>query len=74
MEKTILATGVVYEKRWIALALLCAAQFMVIMDKVTEGNVYMQTNNSLANEEIRSGYVLLCQSHPLDGEVTIEIG
>jgi EmrB/QacA subfamily drug resistance transporter len=32
MQTTTLATNIAYEKRWIALALLCTAQFMVIMD------------------------------------------
>lgn len=32
MQTTAISSQAMYEKRWIALALLCAAQFMVIMD------------------------------------------
>ncbi|MBN8676211.1 MAG: MFS transporter [Chitinophagales bacterium] len=32
MQTTTLASSIAYKKRWIALALLCTAQFMVIMD------------------------------------------
>jgi ferredoxin-NADP reductase len=44
------------------------------MARVTAGKVTMQQNYVLRNEELDAGMVLLCQSYPLNDEVTVEIG
>lgn len=45
---------------------LCTAQ-------KTAGKVYMKNNFALDEERIAAGLILLCQSHPLDNEVTVEM-
>ena len=42
--------------------------------KLTTGNVVMKQNSVLRKEELEAGLVLLCQSYPLNNEVTVEIG
>ncbi|RBL90000.1 ferredoxin--NADP reductase [Chitinophaga flava] len=42
--------------------------------KLTKGSVHMQHNYTLRKEELEAGYILLCQSFPLNNEVTVEIG
>ncbi len=39
--------------------------------KVTEGKVEMELNYSLTDEELASGYVLTCQSHPVTDHVVV---
>jgi ferredoxin-NADP reductase len=41
--------------------------------KQTAGKLHMGSNYALTDDHIKQGYVLLCQSHPLDDEVTIII-
>lgn len=41
--------------------------------KVTSGKVHMAKNFALHKEHLEQGFILLCQSHPLDGEVTVQI-
>ncbi|ULQ51330.1 flavin reductase family protein [Flavihumibacter fluvii] len=38
------------------------------------GQVHMQHNYALTNEQLAAGLVLLCQSHPLDDAVEVSIG
>ncbi|WP_143305770.1 2Fe-2S iron-sulfur cluster-binding protein [Chitinophaga vietnamensis] len=45
---------------------ICAA-------KLLSGNVHMAQQYALGKEALEAGMVLLCQSHPLDSNVTIEI-
>ena len=40
--------------------------------KVLEGRVHMTNNFALRQEHIDMGYVLLCQTHPLNNAVTVE--
>ncbi|MEU8223208.1 1,2-phenylacetyl-CoA epoxidase subunit PaaE [Kribbella sp. NPDC048915] len=40
--------------------------------KVLEGEVRMDTNWALEPDEIRAGYVLTCQSHPITPKVTLD--
>lgn len=42
--------------------------------RLTAGNVVMKQNYVLGKEELEAGMVLLCQSYPLNDEVTVEIG
>lgn len=42
--------------------------------KLTAGKVVMKQNYVLRKEELEAGLVLLCQSYPLNSEVTVEIG
>lgn len=42
--------------------------------RLTAGKVHMRQNYALNETQINNGYVLLCQSHPLNDEVTVEIG
>lgn len=42
--------------------------------KLTSGKVHMANNFALHKEHLKQGFILLCQSHPLDNEVTVEIG
>lgn len=39
--------------------------------KVTEGEVRLDKNYALTAEELDAGYILTCQSHPVDGDVSI---
>ncbi len=39
--------------------------------KVLEGDVEMETNHALEDYEVRAGYVLSCQSHPLSDRVVL---
>jgi len=41
--------------------------------KLTAGNVSMPNNYSLRKDELEAGLILLCQSYPLNDEVTVEI-
>jgi len=43
----------------------CAAQMI-------SGEVYMKRNFALREEQVNEGYILLCQSHPLDNKVYIK--
>lgn len=40
--------------------------------KVVEGDVEMDLNHSLTDQEVASGYVLTCQSHPISKHVVID--
>jgi len=40
--------------------------------KVMQGEVKMDVNHSLTEEEVQSGFILVCQSHPVSDEVTID--
>lgn len=42
--------------------------------KLTSGKVHMAKNFALHKVHLEQGFILLCQSHPLDNEVTVEIG
>ena len=42
--------------------------------KITAGRVHMRNNFALDENKVKEGYILLCQSHPLDDEVTVEVG
>lgn len=42
--------------------------------KLTSGKVHLSTNFALREDHLAQGYILLCQSHPLDSEVTVEVG
>jgi ring-1,2-phenylacetyl-CoA epoxidase subunit PaaE len=39
----------------------------------TAGNLHTIKNYALTDEEVRNGFVLLCQSYPLDDEVVVTI-
>jgi ferredoxin-NADP reductase len=41
--------------------------------KLTSGKVKMINNYVLKNDDVNAGIILLCQSYPLDNEVTVEI-
>jgi len=41
--------------------------------KLTSGKVHMAKNFALHKEHIEQGFILLCQSHPLDNEVTVQV-
>jgi ring-1,2-phenylacetyl-CoA epoxidase subunit PaaE len=41
--------------------------------KQTAGKVHMMKNYALTEDEVKKGFILLCQSHPLDDEVIITI-
>ena len=41
--------------------------------KLTSGEVHMANNFALPDAQVKQGYILLCQSHPLDNNVTVEI-
>ena len=41
--------------------------------KLINGEVHMQRNFALTNDELKGGYILLCQSHPLNNEVTVVV-
>jgi ferredoxin-NADP reductase len=41
--------------------------------KLTSGKVHMAKNFALRKEHLEQGFILLCQSHPLDNKVTIQI-
>lgn len=42
--------------------------------KLISGNIVMKQNYVLRKEELEAGLVLLCQSYPLNSDVTVEIG
>ncbi len=39
---------------------------------VLEGEVEMETNHALEDDEVRRGYVLTCQSHPLTDTIVVD--
>ena len=39
--------------------------------RVTEGEVRLEKNYALTDDELAEGFVLTCQAHPIDGDVTI---
>ena len=41
--------------------------------KLVEGDVEMEVNDGLSDEELKDGYVLCCQSFPRSEKITIEI-
>lgn len=41
------------------------------MAKVEEGQVIMDNNNALSEEEVKEGYILTCQAHPASEKVRI---
>lgn len=41
--------------------------------RLTQGAVHMQQNYALRKEDVDAGYVLLCQSFPLNNDVTVTI-
>lgn len=45
----------------------------VCLGKLIAGKVHMANNFALQEELIEQGFILLCQSHPLNNEVTVEI-
>lgn len=46
----------------------------VCIGKQTSGKLYMKNNYMLDNAQVAAGAVLLCQSYPLDNDVTVEAG
>jgi ring-1,2-phenylacetyl-CoA epoxidase subunit PaaE len=40
--------------------------------KIKEGKVKMDNNYALTDNEVKDGYILTCQSHPLTGKVVID--
>lgn len=42
--------------------------------KLTSGEVKMINNYALRQEDVNAGMILLCQSYPLNSDVTVEIG
>lgn len=46
----------------------------ICIGKLTSGKVHMKQNYALQQEQLDKGWVLLCQSHPLTADVTIEVG
>jgi ring-1,2-phenylacetyl-CoA epoxidase subunit PaaE len=40
--------------------------------KVLEGEVEMDLNYSLSDEEVAEGFILTCQAHPISDRVTID--
>ena len=40
--------------------------------RVTEGSVDMRRNYALDEDEVARGYVLTCQSHPVEDAVTVD--
>jgi len=40
--------------------------------KVMQGDVKMDVNHSLTEEEVEEGFILVCQSHPVSDEVAID--
>jgi ring-1,2-phenylacetyl-CoA epoxidase subunit PaaE len=42
--------------------------------KLLAGNAIMKKNYSLPREMVEKGYILLCQAHPFDNQVTVEVG
>jgi ferredoxin-NADP reductase len=44
----------------------------ICVAKLVEGDVYMRQNYVLPNDRVNEGYILLCQSHPLNNNVTVE--
>jgi ring-1,2-phenylacetyl-CoA epoxidase subunit PaaE len=45
----------------------------ICVSRLTSGRVQMKNNFSLDKDQVAAGAVLLCQSHPLDDEVTVEV-
>lgn len=45
----------------------------ICIGKLTSGKVHMTKNFALREEHLEQGFILLCQSHPLDNEVTIVV-
>lgn len=41
--------------------------------KQTTGKIHMRKNLALTEEQVNEGYVLLCQSHPIDDYVTVTV-
>ncbi|MBC6492799.1 flavin reductase family protein [Flavihumibacter stibioxidans] len=46
----------------------------ICIGKLLSGSVHMKQNYSLKEEDVNNGYILLCQSHPLGGEISIDAG
>lgn len=46
----------------------------VCVGKLTSGQVHMKNNFAIPADKLEQGYILLCQSHPLNNEVTVEAG
>lgn len=44
----------------------------ICVAKLLDGNVHMRQNYILPQQQLDEGYILLCQSHPLDNRVTVE--
>ncbi|MBS1777931.1 MAG: 2Fe-2S iron-sulfur cluster binding domain-containing protein [Bacteroidetes bacterium] len=44
----------------------------VCIAKRTDGMLVMRSNYALTEAQVNDGYVLLCQSHPIDNAVTVE--
>ena len=42
--------------------------------KLISGNVHMEEEDGLSEQEIKDGYILCCVSHPLNDEVKIDLG
>ena len=40
--------------------------------KITEGEVKMDVNWGLEQEEIDKGFILTCQAHPVSGRITVD--
>lgn len=45
----------------------------ICIGKLIDGNVYMKQNYVLPVEKVNDGFILLCQSYPLDSNVTVEV-
>ncbi|MBO9636309.1 MAG: MFS transporter, partial [Chitinophagaceae bacterium] len=72
MQTTAIKSATMYEKRWVALALLCTAQFMVIMDTSIIGVALPAIKNDLGYSQsglpwIFNAYVILFGSTLLLG-------
>jgi ferredoxin-NADP reductase len=46
----------------------------ICIGKLTSGKVHMKQNYALQQEHLQQGFVLLCQSHPMSNDVTIQVG
>jgi ring-1,2-phenylacetyl-CoA epoxidase subunit PaaE len=45
----------------------------VCKGRLIEGKVHLERNFALTNDELNEGHILLCQSYPLNNEVTVVV-
>jgi ring-1,2-phenylacetyl-CoA epoxidase subunit PaaE len=45
----------------------------VCKGKLRNGNLHIHKNFALSDDELKEGYILLCQSYPLNNEVTVVV-